>query len=346
MRTPVRITASCLLALLAACSGGGGSGDPPPAGGPWPLIASFSPTSGGVGMEVTVMGLNFGETPAANTVRFNGTVATVLSASATSLVAAVPAGATTGPIRIDTAAGSATSSSEFTVPSGPGSAWTTRLAGPRGRPSGLAFTGTRFATVGTSPGFQASTNGLVWTVTSQLTSADDVAWDGSVLVAVGSSFWVHTSPDGLTWTMRSLPAGSSGDLVAVAPSAGAWVAVGDGGAAYSSPDGISWASRDSGTTKALRDVTWTGTRFVAVGSDGAVTTSPDGISWSLQTAPTTDSFTAVGASPSLAVATTFPYPGSQSALLTTPDGIDWTPRVPGISSFNDVLFAGGRFVGV
>lgn len=346
MRTPARVTASCLLALLAACSGGAGPGDPPPGGGSPPLIASFSPSAGGAGAEVTLVGLNFGETPASNTVRFNGVAASVLSASATSLVAAVPAGATTGPIRITTAGGDATAASDFIVLSGPGSAWTTRLAGPRGRPSGLAFTGTRYATVGTSPGFQASTNGLVWTVTSQLSSAADVAWDGSLLVAVGNSFWVHTSPDGLTWTMRTLPAGSSSDLLAVARSAGAWVAVGEGGAAYSSADGVSWTSRGSGTTKDLRDVTWTGSRFLAVGSDGAVTTSPDGIGWTSQAAPTTDSFTAIAASQSLAVATTFPYAGSESALLTTPDGIDWTPRIPGISSFNDVLFAGGRFVGV
>ncbi|BDG02861.1 IPT/TIG domain-containing protein [Anaeromyxobacter oryzae] len=344
MNTSARIATSFLLALSAACSSGGGGSGGPPGGTNPPQIASFSPTAGGVGTQVTLVGLNFGETPAANAVRFNGTAATVLSASVTSLVVAVPAGATTGPIRVDTAGGSATTSSAFTVLSGPGSAWTTRLAGPRGRPSGLAFTGTRFAAVG-NDGFQASTSGLVWTMTSPLNGAKDVAWDGSLLVAVGSAVWVHTSPDGLTWTMRTLPT-PSGTVAAVARSPGAWVAVGQGGAAYSSPDGTSWTRRDPGTTKNLCDVTWTGSTFLAVGEDGAVTTSPDGIGWTSQTAPTTDSFTAVGASPSLAVATTFPYSGSQSALLTTPDGVDWTPRVPGISPFNDVLFAGGRFVAV
>ena len=138
--------ALCLLSSLAACSGGGDGGSTPP-GNP-PLISTFSPTSGAVGTQVTISGLLFAETPQGNTVRFNDVTASVVSASPTSLVAVVPAGATTGRIRITTAGGSATSSADFTVLTGVGAAWTTRLAGPRGMPSGLAWTGTRFAAVG------------------------------------------------------------------------------------------------------------------------------------------------------------------------------------------------------
>ena len=99
-------------------------------------------------------------------------------------------------------------------------------------------------------------------------------------------------------------------------------------------------------TKNLRDVTWTGAQLVAVGEEGAVATSPDGAAWTPRTAPTGDSFTAVGSSPALVVATTFPYSGSQSALLTTPDGVTWTSRAPGFAPFNRVIHAGERFVGV
>jgi len=335
--------ALCLVSSLAACSGSGGGGPTQPPGGDPPLIASFSPTAGTVGTQVTISGLLFAATPQGNTVRFNGVTSTVLSANATSLVAEVPAGAATGPIQVTTAGGSATSGGDFTVLSGIGAAWTTRLAGPRGRPSGIAWTGARFAAVGSGAGFQASEDALVWRVSSGLSSADDVAWDGSMMVAVGSSPWASTSVDGLTWTMRSLPAGSSG-LHGVARSPEAWVAVGDG--ICSSPDGVTWTARASGTTKQLRAVTWTGAQFVAVGEDGAVVTSPDGATWTLRPPSTSDSFTAVGSSPALAVATTFPYPGSQSALMTTPDGVDWTTRLTGIAPFNRVVHAGGRFVGV
>jgi hypothetical protein len=123
--------------------------------------------------------------------------------------------------------------------------------------------------------------------------------------------------------------------------------VGEGGAIRSSIDGVTWNARDSGTTKDLRDVTWSAAgQAVAVGEDGAVVTSADGATWTARQPPSSDSFTAVGSSQALVVATTFPYPGSQSALMTTPDGATWTTRVQGIVSFNRLIHAGGQFVGV
>jgi len=347
MSTHLRVR-SLQLGLLGLLSGalacGGGGAPAGTAGGSPPLIARFSPDAGAVGAEVTISGLLFAEAPAGNTVRFNGTQATVLSATSTQLVVVVPAGATTGRIQVVTAGGSATSGASFTLLAGLGAAWTTRLAGPRGSQAGLAFTGTRYAAVGSGAGFQSSSDGLVWTMASQLSSADDVAWDGALMVAVGGSFWVSTSTDGRTWTTRTLPA-SGDDLDAVARSPAAWVAVGRGGYVVSSPDGTSWTARTSGTAKDLRAVAWTGTRFVAVGAEGAVVTSPDGAAWTLQPPPTTDAFTAVGASAALMVASTFPSVGPQGAVLTSTDGAAWTPQGTGLPSFNRVLHAGGRFLG-
>ena len=59
-----------------------------------PNITSVSPSSGPVGTSVTITGTNFGATQ--GTISFNGTPATPTSWSATSIVASVPAGATTG----------------------------------------------------------------------------------------------------------------------------------------------------------------------------------------------------------------------------------------------------------
>jgi len=59
-----------------------------------PSITSLSPNSGAVGASVTITGSNFGSTQGTSTVKFNGTAAT--SWSATSIVATVPTGATTG----------------------------------------------------------------------------------------------------------------------------------------------------------------------------------------------------------------------------------------------------------
>src|SRR5215831_13176621 len=61
------------------------------------LIVDFSPGQGPVGTTVTISGVGFSATPSQNTVRFNGTQATVSAASATQLTVTVHTGATTGP---------------------------------------------------------------------------------------------------------------------------------------------------------------------------------------------------------------------------------------------------------
>jgi YD repeat-containing protein len=78
-------------------------------------VSEFTPNSGPIGQAVTVFGTGFSTTTTENTVRFNGTAATVTSATTTSLVTTVPAGATTGPISVTTAAGAASSTAPFTV---------------------------------------------------------------------------------------------------------------------------------------------------------------------------------------------------------------------------------------
>ncbi len=78
-------------------------------------IFMLVPDRGPVGTEVHLYGKGFGETPAANQVAFNGTAATVTSASASRLVVTVPAGAATGLVTVTAPGGSATSLDPFTV---------------------------------------------------------------------------------------------------------------------------------------------------------------------------------------------------------------------------------------
>ncbi len=78
-------------------------------------ISGFIPISGPVGTAVTVYGSGFSTTVASNVVKFNGKAATVTAATASSLTATVPTGATTGQIAITNGASTATSSGTFTV---------------------------------------------------------------------------------------------------------------------------------------------------------------------------------------------------------------------------------------
>jgi len=79
---------------------------------PSPLITRFSPTSGKVGIKVTITGKNF---VGAKAVKFNGTSATFKVRSATSILATVPTGATSGHISVTNAGGSVVSTGSFTV---------------------------------------------------------------------------------------------------------------------------------------------------------------------------------------------------------------------------------------
>ncbi len=78
-----------------------------------PFVASFSPTSGAVGTQVTITGTSF---TGATKVAFGGVKATTFSVNSdTQVTATVPTGAQTGKIAVTTPSGTATSSGIFTV---------------------------------------------------------------------------------------------------------------------------------------------------------------------------------------------------------------------------------------
>jgi hypothetical protein len=81
-----------------------------------PTITSFTPSSGAVGLQVTITGTNF---TGATSVKFNGISATGFTInSATQIRANVPTGATSGKISVTTPNGTATSAADFTVTGG------------------------------------------------------------------------------------------------------------------------------------------------------------------------------------------------------------------------------------
>src|SRR5215469_8337715 len=77
-----------------------------------PNISSLSPTSGNVGVSVTISGSGFGSTP--GTVTFNGVTASPSSWTDTSIILTVPSGATTGNV-VATVNGVLSNAVQFTV---------------------------------------------------------------------------------------------------------------------------------------------------------------------------------------------------------------------------------------
>ena len=122
-------------------------------------ILAFSPSSGPVGTNVTIVGAGFSATAAQNAVTFNGVSAAVVTATPNQLVAVVPGGATTGPIRVTCPAGSAVSANSFTV-------------GPNNAPSISGF----MPTIGTS----GSTVTITGTNFEPVTGNNRVAFNGNL----------------------------------------------------------------------------------------------------------------------------------------------------------------------
>ena len=78
-------------------------------------VSSFSPTFGNVGTEVTLIGTGFSLTANENVVKFNGTVAEVVSATETRIVTKAPQGFTSGKITVEFLGSTATSTDDFVL---------------------------------------------------------------------------------------------------------------------------------------------------------------------------------------------------------------------------------------
>lgn len=82
-------------------------------------ITGFTPTIGTPGTAVQITGTDFDPVAANDQLKFNVTAATANSATATTIGATVPTGATSGHISVTTAAATAVSSADFFVPPSP-----------------------------------------------------------------------------------------------------------------------------------------------------------------------------------------------------------------------------------
>jgi YD repeat-containing protein len=84
-----------------------------------PTITGFTPTIGTPGTAVNITGTNFETSVANNRVKFNGTLADLTTAAATSVDSNVPAASGSGRITLSAPLGTATSSADFFIPPSP-----------------------------------------------------------------------------------------------------------------------------------------------------------------------------------------------------------------------------------
>jgi hypothetical protein len=228
---------------------------------PGPSIASLNPASGLVGSSVTIAGANFGATQGTSTLKFGATTATATSWSATSIVATVPAGASTGNVVV-TVGGVASNGVTFTVttpaPSITSLNPTSGLVG-----SSVTIAGANFgATKGTSTvKFGATTaTATSWSATSIVANVPAGASTGNVVVTVGG-----VASNGVTFTITT-PAPSIASLNPTSGLVGSSVTV--AGANFGATQGTSTVK--FGATTATATI-WSATSIVATVPAGAST---------------------------------------------------------------------------
>jgi RHS repeat-associated protein len=163
-----------------------------------PSITSLSPSTGAVGVPVTITGTAFGSTQGSGTVTFNGTLAAVTSWSATSIGVTVPSDATTGNVMVS-ASGVNSNLKSFTVAPA-----ISNLSPATGAiAAAVTITGTTF---GSSQGsstvkFNGHTATVTsWSVTSIATTVPSGATTGNVVVNTG------VNSNGSNFTVVSAPA--------------------------------------------------------------------------------------------------------------------------------------------
>jgi hypothetical protein len=181
----------------------------------------------------------------------------------------------------------------------------------------------------------------VWVsrLTTQIGTANCVAWNGSLFVAGGgTSVQIYTSTDGVTWTSRT-NGGVSWTVVngvAWSSNLSIWVAVGanstTSGVIASSTDGASWTSRSTtifgangaGLGVAVNTL---GTLFVAVGTSvSTFAYSSNGTSWLQGTAGTSITTAARGVVWANQISLWVAVGNGTNSIATSSDGISWTGR--------------------
>lgn len=176
-------------------------------------IFEFHPKSGPIGTSVSISGSNFSANPAQDSVTFNGTAATIISATSTSLVVSVPLGATSGPLTISSPLGSTTTADSFTVTNSDGKPRIDSFAPQIALPgTALTITGANFDTTPLN-------DRLIVNVTSSLnpTSAASTSMSMSTPSITGSGRIALNTPTGSVTSSADLfipPSGYTVNTVA------------------------------------------------------------------------------------------------------------------------------------
>ncbi|WP_230688401.1 IPT/TIG domain-containing protein [Hymenobacter jeongseonensis] len=176
-----------------------------------PIISSFTPTSGGQSVSVTITGTNFTGTTA---VRFNGALASgFVVDSDTQITVPVPAGATSGPIAVTNGIGTGTSATSFAVLA-PAISSFTPTSGGQGVSvtiTGTNFTGTTAVAFNgaLAPGFVVDSDTQITAIVSTGAISGPIAVTNGVGTGTSASSFTVLAPTISSFTPSSGTGGTS-----------------------------------------------------------------------------------------------------------------------------------------
>jgi RHS repeat-associated protein len=270
-------------------------------------ITNLSPTTGAVGDLVTITGTGFGATQGTSTISFNGTSASVVSWSDTSITTFVPSGASSGPVSV-TVNSNTVNSASFTVTALP-SGWSDGDVGSVGVAGSASYANGVFTVSGAGQGADA------WQANP---SADamhfvyqSLSGDGSIVARVVSLQGANSeagvmiretlnagATNGYTyfWNVYSYPvfgyrlttSGSSSGQPGSGATLPYWVKVvrsGNTFGGYASLDGINWTQVGSNQTITMAQNVYIGLVVSSYNTSTAVTGTFDSVSVNSAAAP-------------------------------------------------------------
>lgn len=266
-----------------------------------PGILSLSPASGLAGTFVTIVGENFGTTQGSSTVSYNGTELTPASWSDTSIVAAVPTGASTAPFVV-TVAGEQSNSATFTVtPLPPG--WNDSDIGSVGATGSASFSNGTFTVSGSGylSGGSDTTNFAYQSlsgdgsIVARIVSASTTSGTPEVGVMIRETLNANAStaaagndnPDETLWYRTGTGANiSSQSVSSFAPPY--WVELirsGNTFTSYGSYDGEMWTQVGSTQTITMAQTVYIGLFVSSQSGSGLATAKFDNVSINTNSTP-------------------------------------------------------------
>ena len=252
-----------------------------------PTITSISPTSGAVGVPVTLTGTNFGSSQGSSTVALNGTNAVAVSWSATTIVAVVPTGASSGDFTV-TVNSQPASSSTFTIASLP-SGWTDQDVGTVGLAGSASYATGVFTVKGAGDGMMSYTTDAMnfayqslsgnGTIVARVVSTSNTYAQAGVMIretlnSNARSMFVGDYAGSIYTFVRTTTGGSPSSTYIGAATLPYWVMLVRNASSftgYQSLDGVNWTQVGSTQTISMAQNVYVGLA-VSSGTTGALYT--------------------------------------------------------------------------